>query len=339
MFLPTIIGLVLASTLARLVAALQRRGRSRTAAAAISTAGLTLAVLTVSVIALVQIAQPIHDAVATAVQGGSTLGGGDGTVKEWLARAITPVAASLVGAIDGIVGGLAELGVVLILGVLLTFYFLRDGDRLWARMLSRLTSWRRREVGAAGARSVGVLGGYMGGTGVVSLVGAISQFAIMTILGIPFAPPIAILSFFLCFIPYIGGFITTGLAFLITVETGSATDIAIMAVWTVVFNIVQGNIVSPLVYGKTVSLHPAIVLLAIPAGGQIAGVIGMFLVVPFLGVIATTWRTVLRAAGEPPSTSQIEADVDDATGTPAARVIDQAPTGGAPDTAPGLPGA
>jgi predicted PurR-regulated permease PerM len=337
--LPTIIGLVLASTLARLVAALQRRGRSRGAAAALATAGLTLAVLVVVAIALAQIAKPLHDAISTAVQGGSTLGGSDETLAKWLAGSITPVAASVVSAIDGILGGLAELGVVLILGVLLTFYFLRDGDRLWARMLSRITPWRRREVGAAGARSVGVLGGYMGGTAIVSLVGAISQYAIMTILDIPYAGPVAILSFFLCFIPYIGGFITTGLAFLITVATGSATDVAIMAVWTVVFNIVQGNIVSPLVYGKTVSLHPAIVLLAIPAGGQIAGVIGMFLVVPFLGVVATTWRTVLRAAGEPPSASETQVDVDAAPAMPTARAADPAQAGGAPDPAAGLPGA
>jgi len=67
------------------------------------------------------------------------------------------------------------------------------------------------------------------------------------------------------------------------------------------------------VYGRAVSLHPAIVLIAIPAGGAIAGILGMFLVVPFLGVLAAVWRTVLHlfdpdepwaegaAAGAPPS--------------------------------------
>jgi predicted PurR-regulated permease PerM len=335
--LPMIIGLVLASSLARLVAALERRGRSRGAAAAIATAGLTLATIVVVLIALAQIAKPIHDAIASAVQGGSALAGSNETATKWIVGTVSPVATSVVGAINAIIGGLAELGVVLILGVLLTFYFLRDGHRLWAHLLTRLSPWRRKEVGAAGARSVGVLGGYMAGTAIVSLVGAISQYAIMTILGIPYAAPIAILSFFLCFIPYIGGFITTGLAFFITVATGSATDVAIMAVWTVVFNIVQGNIVSPLVYGKTVQLHPAIVLLAIPAGGQIAGIIGMFLVVPFLGVVATTWRTVLRAAGEPPSPGEIEANVDDATETPPARAIGPAPAAPARNAAPGLP--
>ena len=75
---------------------------------------------------------------------------------------------------------------------------------------------------------------------------------------------------------------------------GTPTDILLMAIYTLVINIVQGNFVAPLVYGKTVNLHPAIVLLAIPAGGQIAGIIGMFLIVPFLGVVAVTWRLVLH---------------------------------------------
>ena len=39
----------------------------------------------------------------------------------------------------------------------------------------------------------------------------------------------------------------------------------------------QGNIVTPLVYRRAVHLHPAVILLAIPAGGALAGIIGMFL--------------------------------------------------------------
>ena len=55
-----------------------------------------------------------------------------------------------------------------------------------------------------------------------------------------------------------------------------------MFVYTIVFNLVQGNIVTPLVYGRAVNLHPAVVLLAIPAGGAVAGIAGMFLAVPLL---------------------------------------------------------
>ena len=66
-----------------------------------------------------------------------------------------------------------------------------------------------------------------------------------------------------------------------------------MAIYTIVMNIVQGNFVAPIVYSRAVNLHPAVVLMAIPAGSEVAGVLGMFLAVPFLGVIAATWRTVI----------------------------------------------
>jgi predicted PurR-regulated permease PerM len=73
-----------------------------------------------------------------------------------------------------------------------------------------------------------------------------------------------------------------------------------MAVFTIVFNIVQGNFVAPLVYGRAVSIHPAIVLLAIPAGATIAGVFGMFIIVPVIGVVVATWPTVLLVLGDGP---------------------------------------
>jgi predicted PurR-regulated permease PerM len=89
-----------------------------------------------------------------------------------------------------------------------------------------------------------------------------------------------------------------------------------MAVFTIVINVVQGNFVAPIVYSRTVNLHPAVVLMSIPAGAAIAGVLGMFLAVPFLGVVAATWRTVVRSFAtnpdEPPAVAQPTPEVDPA---------------------------
>ena len=56
-----------------------------------------------------------------------------------------------------------------------------------------------------------------------------------------------------------------------------------MFVYTIVFNLIQGSYVAPIVYGRALSLHPAIVLVAVPVGGAVAGILGMFLVVPGRG--------------------------------------------------------
>ena len=211
----------------------------------------------------------------------------------------------------------AQVGVIVILSVLLSFYFLADGGKLWANALRRVRPDVAPEVDAAGNRAFNVLGGYMIGTGAISFVGAASQLVIMLVLGIPLALPVFVLSFFLCFIPYIGGFVSTGIALLVTVAVGTPVDIAVMIVWTLVFNIVTGNIVTPLVYGRMVHLHPAVVLVAIPAGAAIAGMLGMFIVVPAMAVVASTWRTVLAVIGTDRKPAAPAADRPDLEARPA----------------------
>jgi putative heme transporter len=294
---PVVLGLILAATLEPLVHALVRRGSSRARASAIAVGGGSLAVillLALTIAELVGQAGEIRDtAVAGAKSASAALGGHLGLGVEAAAAG----GGELVRVALAIGEGLAGVAVVTILSALLAFYLLRDGSRLWERAIARAQPTVAPALHAAGGRAFGVLSGYMMGTAAISFVGAASQWLIMVVLGLPLALPVFVLSFVLNFIPYIGGFISTGAAFLIAVAVGSPADVLVMAAWTIVFNIVTGNIVSPLVYGKTVDLHPAVVLVAIPAGGAVAGVLGMFLVVPAIGVVAATWRTALTVLG------------------------------------------
>ena len=258
------------------------------------------------VIAGIQLAAgPIVDAAQAAIAGAGALKDDAGGNLAWVASLAETLGGNVIWTITVVLEVIAAIGVVLLLSALLAFYFLRDGSRGWARVIQGATYWPRDGApDRAGRDAVDILGGYMFGTAIISAVGAISQLAIMLILGLPFAVPVAILSFIACFIPYYGGFITTGLAFLIAVAYGSPTQIAIMFVYTIVFNLIQGNVVTPLVYNRAVNLHPAIVLLAIPAGAAVAGIAGMFLAVPILAVIATTWRTVLYVLDDQPTASR-----------------------------------
>ena len=296
---PIVVATILAATLDPLVRRLVRGGRTRGQAAAISIGSGFLVVILLLVVAFVVLVSQmgaIGDAATAGAESTSSAAGGN---LDLLVSAVAQGGTELVVTATALASGLGSLVVVIILSVMLAFYFLKDGGRLWDRSLAHIRPDAASAVDAAGSRVFGVLSGYMVGTGAISLVGAASQLVIMVLLGIPLALPIFVLSFFLCFIPYIGGFISTGLALLVTIATGSPTDVAIMLVWTLVFNLVTGNIVSPLVYGKTVHLHPAVVLVAIPAGSAIAGIVGMFLVVPFIGAIATIWRTVLEVIQMP----------------------------------------
>jgi predicted PurR-regulated permease PerM len=296
--IPVILALILAATLDPLVAALSRRGHSRGRAAAIAVGGGFLAVAAILLLAAASLVRQADEIAATAASGARNASEALAGHLELPADAVDVGLTAAVQTILGLAEASAGVITVVVLGTLLSFYLLRDGGQLWDRLVARLRPDVAPDVDAAGARAFDVLGGYMIGTGAISLVGAASQWLIMVLLGLPLALPVFVISFFLCFIPYIGGFLSTGLAFLIAIAAGTTADVVIMGIWTVVFNIVQGNIVSPIVYGRTVHIHPAIVLVAIPAGAAVAGILGMFLVVPAIGVVAATWRTLLAVVDE-----------------------------------------
>jgi predicted PurR-regulated permease PerM len=309
--LPVTVGLVGAATLVPGVQWLQQRGHARGRASAMVVGGTLVIVAAVLLLATASLVQQLPEIAAQASAGAQQVSSSAGGQLDLGTAAVSQGGVMLVRTLVTALDSIVSMGVVVVIGTLLAFYMLRDGRALWSRAIARIGGARRVEVDAAGSRAVSVLGGYMVGTAAISFVGAASQWVIMVVLGLPLAMPVFVLSFILCFIPYIGGFISTGIAFLITVVAGTPEAILIMLIWTVVFNIVQGNVVSPLVYGKTVHLHPAIVMVAIPAAASVAGMMGMFLVVPVLGVVAATWRTVMAILDdETPDATGLTAPTD-----------------------------
>ncbi len=292
---PVTVAIILAATLLPAVDILMRRGWPRGRASILVAVTAWAVVVVVTIMSLIVLVKQGSEIVSTTTTGSSAISGVD-----WPSAIASGVGGGFLSTLQDIITGLTALFVGLVLSAVLSFFALRDGSRGWAAITRGLSGWRHDIVDRAGERAVGILGGYMISTGVLSLFGALTQFLIMVVLGLPLAAPLAILSFFLGFIPYIGSALATIIAFLIAVAVGTTQDIVIMGLWTVVFNILQGSLIAPLVYGKAVSLHPAIVLLAIPAGGQLAGIVGMFLAVPLLGVLSATWRSVLQVMGDRP---------------------------------------
>lgn len=287
------IGIILAATFRPAVFALRKRGwRPGRAALAVTAGGWGIAIFIV-VVSIASLAANATSLVDTTTGGATSISESD------LMKTIAgQVGSGFITALTSAIQALAGLAVTMLLGAILTFYLLRDGSAGWASVTRRFHGWRGETIDLAGQKAISILSGYMISTGVLAAFGAGTTAIIMFILGLPLILPIALLSFILGFIPYIGGAIGTLLAFLVAVKVGTTQDIIIMGIWTVVFNIVQGSFLAPIVYGKAVSLHPAIVLIAIPAGGQLAGIMGMFLGVPILGIVAAIWRSVIAVMSD-----------------------------------------
>lgn len=185
------------------------------------------------------------------------------------------------------------------LGIVLLYFLLKDGRRIWGFLRDQLPAQYRDRWDLAAARSTGVLGGYVRGTAVVALVDALVIGIALAIVGVPLALPLAVVVFLGAFIPLVGATVAGALAALVAlVSNGVVTALIVVAV-VVAVNQLEGDILAPVVLGQALSLHPLAVLLALAAGTIVAGIIGALLAVPFAAVGWTAVKTLRESRSGP----------------------------------------
>lgn len=183
---------------------------------------------------------------------------------------------------------LVEVVAGLLLTLVLTFFFVKDGERISKALTGFFPRDRRGDVRAIGRRAWDALGAYMRGTAVVGVVDAVAIGIALLVLGVPLVIPLAIFTFFGAFFPLIGAVIAGIVATLVTLVTKGFVAALIVAGVTVAIQQLEGDVLQPIVLGKAVKLHPVVILLSITAGAIVAGVAGAFLAVPLAAVVSAT---------------------------------------------------
>ena len=175
-------------------------------------------------------------------------------------------------------------GVILI--VVLTFFFLKDGERLWGWVLELFDEDRQPMLHEVGVRSWAALSAYVQGVFLVATIDAVLIGVALLIVGVPVAMPLIVLTFVAAFFPIVGAFVAGAAAVLVAlVANGLGAALVILAVIIAVQQL-EGNVFYPIVVGRRLRLHPVGILLALTAGGVLAGVVGAFLAVPIAAVTA-----------------------------------------------------
>ena len=181
----------------------------------------------------------------------------------------------------------------LFLGLVLLFFLLKDGERIWAFARQFLPARNGRRYAAIGDRAVDVLGGYVRGTAIIALVDAVVIGGALAILRVPLALPLAVVVFIGAFVPIVGATVAGVLAALIALVSNGPVSALIVIGVVIAVNQLEGDLLAPVVLGRSLRLHPLAVLLALSAGTIVAGIIGAILAVPFAALawaIVTTWR-------------------------------------------------
>jgi predicted PurR-regulated permease PerM len=194
------------------------------------------------------------------------------------------VASWLWGSVTGVGRGLGAVLTVLsyvVLTPVLTFYLLRDWDRL-KEAVAELVPVDRREGLLSFAHDYDrLLGRYLRGQLTVALtVGAITA-AGLGALRFPYAAMLGLIVAVFSVVPYLGLVLSLAPAVFIALVSGSV-GISLLKV-AVVYGVAQGlegAVISPRIVGDSVGLHPVWVVLALALGGFFFGFVGLLIAVP-----------------------------------------------------------
>ena len=181
-----------------------------------------------------------------------------------------------------------------------TFFFLRDGRRIWRFLVNLLPAAGREPLGSAGEQSWQTLVAYVRATVLVAFIDATGIGIGLVLLRVPLAFPLAALVFLGAFIPIIGATLSGTVAILVALVTrGPFVALLVLAVVIGVQQL-EGHVLQPAIMGKAVAIHPLAVIIAIGTGVVLAGIIGALVAVPITAVLNTGIRHLAaRRQGEP----------------------------------------
>lgn len=135
------------------------------------------------------------------------------------------------------------------------------------------------------------LGAWLRGQVILSLsIGLITWIA-LTILGIPFALPLAILAGFLEIIPTLGPIIAAIPATIVALAISPVMALTVIGVYTGI-QIAENNFLVPKIMQKAVGLNPVVIIIAILIGGNLMGVAGALLSIPFASAAIIIFRAL-----------------------------------------------
>ncbi len=185
-----------------------------------------------------------------------------------------------VGALQSVTVGVFAVVIQLVTVLTMTFFLLLDGGKLIdfaLRMRGRSSEARLRKLTQDIYRSTA---GYVAGNLVISVIAGFTTFLTLEILAVPFAVPLSVLMAFLDLVPLVGATIAGVVIGLVTAFTDFPTATIVWLVVFVVYQQVENNVLQPLVYKRTVSVSPILVIVSILIGSSLLGVLGALVAIP-----------------------------------------------------------
>jgi predicted PurR-regulated permease PerM len=187
----------------------------------------------------------------------------------------------LLGVVTGTVSGIIGLLVIPVLA----YYFLVEFDDLKPRVLSLVPPRHREYVRAKASTIDGLVSRFIRGQLTIAITLGVLYAVGFTLIGIDLAVGVGLLAGVLALIPYLGNVVAvTSATLLCILKFGVDVHLLLVLGWYLVVQNLEGFVLTPLIVGKSVGLHPAVVIVALLIGADLFGFLGLLVAVPLAAV-------------------------------------------------------
>ena len=176
----------------------------------------------------------------------------------------------------GIVNSLFALLTILVM----TAFLLGSGPVWRDQILASRPPEQRQRLRRSLEHMASAVSGYVAGALTIAMIAGIQTFIVLSILGVPFSGPLAVIAGLMSLIPMVGATIAAVLIGVVTLFENFPTATIIWAIWAIVYQQLENNLIQPQIQKRTVKVHPFITIVAVLFGGTLLGVLGAIVAIP-----------------------------------------------------------
>lgn len=204
----------------------------------------------------------------------------------------------LVPVVDRYLSSTAQVFGWLLLVPVLAIFFLRDGDHI-ANVLIQIffPATVRPRIRAVADELHIMLTRYIRAQMALCGLSFLSYSGALLLLRFPHALALGVLGGLLEFIPVVGW--TTTFAAIVGIGVVNHSHWIWMAGLLGVWRVIQDYFVSPRIMGRQLKIHPLAAIFAVLVGGEIGGVVGIYLAIPLMAAMRVIWRVEAKERTEP----------------------------------------
>ena len=196
--------------------------------------------------------------------------------SEQVANVVLGGRAQIIGLFTKAASSVGAIVTILTMMVML----LIEGPRAWKAILDTLIGEERRWAERIGANFLRSTGGYVRGNVAISIVAGTASYITLRILHVPYAETLAVFVGVFDIIPLVGATIAAVVVCIVGLAAGGLVDGVVLAVFFIVYQQFENNVLQNLVYSKTLSLSPLVIFIAALIGASLAGIVGVLLAIP-----------------------------------------------------------